>query len=124
MHMSQHSFSKHERLSSEKAIQELFEKGSSFSLYPFRVKILTQEHESNHSVLITVSKRFYKRAVDRNIIKRRTREAYRLSKHFLLQEGKSLHIAFIYIGKEINSFELIQKKLSSILQRIQNERND
>ncbi|CAN5881880.1 hypothetical protein BH24BAC1_BH24BAC1_21370 [soil metagenome] len=71
-------------------------------------------------VLVTVSKKHFKKAVDRNRIKRQIREAYRLHKHLLLAPGavpvQSLGILFI--GKEKNSFKIIEKKLISGLERL------
>jgi ribonuclease P protein component len=111
--MEKFTFKKSERLSQEKLIQELFDKGSSFNLYPFRVLFLPHPERDYpyHQVLITVSNRTFKRAVDRNTIKRRIREAYRLNKSSLPMTGKWL-IAYIYIAKEILDSEIIHKKLA------------
>ena len=114
----QFSFKKEERLAGEKHIQELFEKGSSFHLYPFRVLCLPNpesEHKINQ-VLISVSKRNFKRAVDRNLIKRRVREAYRLQKDQI--NGFSLLLAFVYTSKEIEPFQVIKDKLFLVLEKI------
>ena len=114
----QFSFKKEERLAGEKHIQELFEKGSSFHLYPFRVLSLSNP-ESGHKinkVLISVSKRNFKRAVDRNLIKRRVREAYRLQKDQI--NGLSLLLAFVYTSKEIEPFQVIKDKLFLVLEKI------
>ena len=114
----QFSFKKEERLAGEKHIQELFEKGSSFHLYPFRVLSLLNP-ESDHKinqVLISVSKRNFKRAVDRNLIKRRIREAYRLQKAQI--SGLSLLLAFVYTSKEIEPFQVIKDKLFLVLEKI------
>ena len=114
----QFSFKKEERLAREKHIQELFEKGSSFHLHPFRV-IRRQHPEPNYptnQVLISVSKRNFKRAVDRNLIKRRIREAYRLQKNLIT--GNSLMLAFVYTAKEITPFQEIKDKLLLVLERI------
>jgi len=114
----QFSFKKEERLAGEKHIQELFEKGSSFHLYPFRVLSLPNpgaEHPVNR-ILISVSKRNFKRAVDRNLIKRRIREAYRIQKGTIT--GNSLLLAFVYTAKEIESFQAIKGKLFLVLEKI------
>ena len=114
----QFSFKKEERLAGEKHIQELFEKGSSFHLYPFRVLSLPnpQPNSPVNQILISVSKRNFKRAVDRNLIKRRVREAYRLQKAQI--NGLSLLLAFVYTSKEIESFQVIKDKLFLVLEKI------
>src|SRR5690606_26144620 len=83
-------FPKSERLSSKKNIKELFSRGSSFHLYPFKVIYLPnpnpQPDTSLIQVLFTVPKRNHKRAVDRNKIKRRLKEAYRRNKNSIFLE--------------------------------------
>jgi ribonuclease P protein component len=116
--MGKFSFKKEERLTGEKHIQELFEKGSSFHLYPFRVLRLANpvsEHKLNR-VLISVSKRNFKRAVDRNLIKRRIREAYRLQREQI--NGVSMLLAFVYTSKEMEPFLVIKEKLFLVLEKI------
>ncbi|HEX5169561.1 MAG TPA: ribonuclease P protein component, partial [Cyclobacteriaceae bacterium] len=103
------SFGKDERLNKRKHIQELFERGSSFYSYPFRIFFLPLPAAEVHQVLISVSTRNFKRAVDRNLIKRRMREAYRLQKH-KLPEAR-LAMAFIYSAKEILTFAEIEQKM-------------
>ena len=109
-----------ERLNKEKWIQELFEKGSSFILYPFRVVYLPHPDpvHPSHQVLISVSIRNFKKATDRNTIKRRIREAYRLNNSKILSPGKWL-IAYIYIAKEMIPSEMIHKKLALTFGQIQ-----
>ncbi|SIR49435.1 ribonuclease P protein component [Pontibacter lucknowensis] len=116
-----YTFSKEERLCSKRLISLLFSKGSSFNLYPLRFVYHTPEDalSDNTQLVISVSKRHFKRAVDRNRLKRQMREAYRLNKHILTQnqgQAPSL-LAIIYIGKEKKSFDTIQKKLISGLER-------
>ncbi len=111
------SFRKKERLSKRKHIQELFEKGSSFYLYPFKVYFRPNPESDGNQVLISVSARNFKRAVDRNLIKRRMREAYRLHKHKL--PSNHLAFAFIYSVKEILSFQEIEQKMLTALDRLQ-----
>lgn len=112
------TFKKSERLSSKKDIQELFKNGSSFYLYPFKVITLPSSESKQHQVLFSVPKRNFKRAVDRNLLKRRMREAYRLHKHLLSTESQVLSIAYIYTSKEIVDYATIAKPLEQSLIRI------
>jgi ribonuclease P protein component len=114
--MGKFSFTREERLSKEKWIKELFQKGSSFNLYPFRILFLPHPdtHYPFHQVLITVSVRNFKSAVDRNLVKRRIREAYRLQKHLLPAESKLL-IAYIYTAREIEEYGKIEMSLMKTL---------
>jgi len=131
------TFSKAERLSSKKVIERLFKKGSpetgSVFSYPFRVLYLREEVYSEilpdatpvkpglPAVLISVSKRNFKRAVDRNLIKRRIREAYRLNKALLFSTETArppAYIAFVYVAKEILGFEELEKKMKFVLRQM------
>jgi ribonuclease P protein component len=116
--MGKFSFGKEERLSSEKDIQELFQKGSSFYLYPFKVLFIAPSSPKKRpAVLISVSKRNFKHAVSRNQLKRRIREAYRLNKS-ILPAASALHIGFIYTPKEILSAKEISEKMVHVLKKI------
>lgn len=123
--MGKFTFKKEERLNKEKWILELFEKGSSFQFHPFRVIFLPHPDPVYplHQVLITVSSRNFKSAVDRNTIKRRIREAYRLNKSKILSSGKWL-IAYIYIAREILPSEIIHKKLSLTFERLHRKEHE
>ncbi len=112
-----HTFKKSERLSREKWIQELFEKGSSFYLYPFKVILLPHPNPIlSHQVLITVSSRQFKKAVDRNLIKRRIREAYRTQKEVL--QIQPAIFALVYTAKEILPFAEIKTKTLLVLKKL------
>lgn len=110
--MGKYSFRKEEKLKKEKDIQELFKKGSSFYSYPFKIILKDNPNQDYpfHQVLISVPSRNFKRAVDRNLLKRRIREAYRLNKAQLVT-SKKLMIAYIYTPKEILPFDQIQERL-------------
>lgn len=117
--MGKFRFRKEERLTKEKDIQELFSKGSSFYLFPFRVIALACDKppETPHQVLVSVSKKNFRHAVDRNLIKRRMREAYRLNK-CLLPAAPPYHIAFLYTHKEALPHSEISRKMVHVLTRI------
>lgn len=117
--MGKFTFRKEEKLKSEKKIQELFSKGSSFYLFPFKVLVLLNPNPRArvHQILISVSKRNFKRAVDRNLIKRRFREAYRLQKE-VLNDSPRLILGFLYTHKEILQGEEITKKTLQALRKI------
>jgi ribonuclease P protein component len=115
------SLKKHEILRSKKKIQELFEHGSSFFLYPFKIHFIPQENSENTQVLFSVSKRNFKKAPDRNLIRRRMREAYRLNKNILvsnLKEPFSMSIALVYISKSVLPFSEIENKLKQVFVRL------
>lgn len=112
------TFRKEERLTKEKLIRELFEKGSSFYSFPFKVYFMPHPDQNQpfHQVLISVPKKNFRKAVLRNLIKRRIREAYRLNKS-LIPGSKKLLIAYIYNTKEILTFAQIQERLIKTFNR-------
>jgi len=120
-----YTFSKEERLCHKRLISLLFAKGSSFNLYPLRFVYYTPQDlpPGQTQVLLSVSKRYFKRAVDRNRLKRQMREAYRLNKHTFIQDPEQAPrlLGILYIGKEKKSFHSIQKKLISGLVRCLNK---
>lgn len=121
MGSGKYSFSKAEKLTSKKEIEGLFKEGSSFYFSAFQIRHSTSgPEEMPHQVLITVSKRNFKRAVDRNLIKRRIREAYRLNKD-LIADIPPLYIGFVYISKQILTFHEIQNQLIEVLGRLKNK---
>ncbi|SNS02560.1 ribonuclease P protein component [Hymenobacter mucosus] len=118
-----YSFPKEEHLCRKKLIDELFGRGSSFGLYPLRIVWLPTADATTAApqVLVSVSKRNFKRAVDRNYFKRLMREAYRLNKYRLLEAPGGHRVgqlAIIYTGKEKKPFTLVEKKLISGLERL------
>lgn len=115
--MGTFSFPKSERLYKKKDIQELFDKGSSFYVYPFRVIVQKLPQGNTNQVLFSVSKKNFKKAVDRNRLKRRMREAYRLNKAAIPVESK-WQIAYIYTAKDILEFDQIRDKMITSFKRL------
>jgi len=120
-----HTFKKEERLCNKKLIDELFHNGSSFLCYPFKASwlVIDEPRQIPAQILFSVSKKRFKRAVDRNLVKRRMREAYRLNKqqqlyNLLNSAGKKIALSVGYIGKEIAPYELMEKKMLKLLTQL------
>ena len=113
---------KEERLCSKKQFDRLFAEGTSFLVYPLKVVFVETENDDSYPVRVAfaVSKKLYKRAVKRNLIKRRMREAYRLNKPVFYRRcgNKKLAVIFIYIGKEILSYQRIEPAMKKALNKI------
>lgn len=115
---------KPERLNRKKVIEKMFAGGSrSFSVFPLRVVYLpVGELDAPVSILVSVSKRHFKRAVKRNRMKRRIREAYRVNKQELLnvlaQKQIRLAVAFIYLSDDLVAFSVIEERMKTALARI------
>lgn len=117
------TFGKEERITSEIVIQDLFKNGKSEFVYPlkcvYRSKI---QAEGKVKILISVPKRNFKKAVDRNRLKRLMRDTYRISKHSLI--GKSMKsktaidLAFIYVAKEKTEFNKMLTSMERIINKI------
>ena len=127
MMQSRHTFRKAERLCSKKHIEALFAGDNrSLTAYPLRAVYTETEDEKivnckSLSLLISVSKRHFKHAVDRNRAKRLIREAYRLNKGLLLDhlpEDTQLDLAFIWMSDELCDYAIVEAKMKTILQRI------
>jgi ribonuclease P protein component len=118
---------KKEKLKSRKQIDTLFATGKSFTVFPIRVtyRFLSAETDPLAQIGVTVSKRYFKKAVDRNKVKRLLREAYRLQKMELasqLQQSKlKAYVFFIYTDKTIVSFDIFKSAMSSCLRKLQNK---
>lgn len=111
-----------DKLKSRKAIEEIFSKGKNFSVFPLKIFWLPQKHTSVLQAGVGVSSRNFKRAVDRNRIKRLMREAYRLQKgtlyDTLAHANQSMSVFFLYLGKELPEYELLFSKMQSALSKL------
>jgi ribonuclease P protein component len=123
-----YTFKKEERLCNKRLIDKLFHNGSSFLCYPFRVSWLVNPEPQLYpaQILFSAPKRRYKHAVDRNLLKRLMREAYRLHKqqhlyNILQQTDKRMLISVGYIGKEVEPYLFIEKKMLKLLAQLGNE---
>lgn len=103
-------------------ISDLFEKGETFLVYPIKVvwAFSQEDQESPVRIAFSVSRRNFKKAVSRNRIKRKMKEAYRLNKHIinsLLTEQK-IRCIMIFIAREDLPYDVIAKGIRSALVRL------
>ncbi len=114
------TFKREEKLKKKKFIDELFVAGKTISAYPVKLIYLQFEHDSPYKIQagVSVPKRNFKKAVDRNRIKRLLREVYRKNKHLIYEsEHTKKHIfMFIYVGKKEENYPLLEKKMQQVLQ--------
>ena len=113
---------KEDKLKSRKAIDELFKKGKNFSNFPLKVIWVPANKIATLQAGVGVSSKNFKKAVDRNRIKRLMREAWRLQKnglHTQLEQNyKSMSVFFLYVGKEQPAYELIFEKMGSAIKKL------
>lgn len=113
-----YKFTKEERLKSESSIEKLFNEGKGLVKFPIKMQYMPHDRPM-HQVAFTAPKRSFKRAPDRNRIKRQMREAYRLNKHLLYEQNiPSQAIFFIYIAKQMPSYTDIDKRMKQCLSEL------
>lgn len=146
-----YTLGKSDKLKSTKAIEQLFKEGKSFSAFPFRVLYLEALHPESRGpassplqttakyteagpqdssrrasgylqTAFSVSKKHFKKAVDRNRIKRLMREAWRLQKNVLASKingnNKNLKVFIIYTGNELPEYDLVVEKTATVIKRL------
>lgn len=117
-------FGKREKLKSRKRLEELFSKGKSVNVFPIRISYQFQkplpDEKAVLEVGVSVSKRNFKRAVDRNRIKRLLREAYRLQKKelndLLAEQKRTGYVFFIYTDKQMPQYKVVFDTMSKCLE--------
>lgn len=118
------TFSKRERIVSQKLIERLFSKGSSHSTSAFPLRIVYMEKERDEvpvQMMVSVSKRHFKHAVCRNRVKRQVREAYRHHKQLLIEkipENKSMAIAFVWLSDALSDSRQVKKSVERLLTKV------
>lgn len=119
------TYPKNEKLKQRKLIDKLFTQGKSVAKYPLRLVFMEIENtEQPFQLSVSVSKKYFKNAVDRNRFKRLLREAYRLNQHILKENtSKSYIFMFFYQTKEILSFEEINKKTIELFEKFNSLQN-
>ena len=116
------SLGKNERLKSRKQIDILFGEGKKINIFPYRLLYRREAGGNALKAGFTVSSKIFPRAVDRNRIKRLTREAYRVQKNELeelvLKNKEQIHLFFIYTGKEMTSLQETSACIKIILGKL------
>ena len=116
------SFTKEQRLKSRKLIDLVFSKGRRFNCGPFRVSFALEGKEGQLQFGITAGTRHFKKAVERNRIKRLARECWRLQsgplKTFMSQQSKPLAVFAVYTGKELPGYDLVSANMGKIIDNL------
>jgi ribonuclease P protein component len=125
MRRKEASFTKGERLCGVKAISDLFSAGRIFNLTPLRIIYWVMPESPSREpvrVLISVPKRYFKKAVDRNLIRRRIREAYRQNKTSLINSlqgsGKHIDLAIIWNDTAIQSYDITERSVKEMIGKL------
>lgn len=107
------TLNKKQRLKSKIETAELFKKGKKVHSYP--LLMYYQECNEGKKVMVSVSKRIFSNAVDRNRVKRKLREVYRLNQN---QFSKNHRLAIVFVGKSLSDLDLVSKKWSKLLSKL------
>ena len=121
-----YTLGKEERLKSRKIIGRLYGEGKSIKVFPLRMVYLQTMHTSDYpcQVGVSVPKRNFKRAVDRNRIKRLLRESYRLEKYTVYSEAKKPYVFMIsYLARDEWKYADIHEKMKKSLLKFTEEIN-
>lgn len=122
----QFTLGRSERLKSRKSIDQLFSEGQRFTQTPVRV-FYRNTKTTGLQFGVAVSARLFKKAVDRNRVKRVMREAWRLQKNELdnqlKEKGKGLHVFFVYTDKELPVYAVISSVTATIIRKLNDRIN-
>lgn len=124
------SYGKKEKLKRRKLLQNIFSKGKTFTVYPIKIFYLAAAEQLDFPVKtgVGVSRKYFKKAVDRNRIKRLLREAYRTEKvslhEYLTGSGKQVLIFLLYIDKSLPEYPAIKTKMHVALHKLIKELNE
>lgn len=127
MNITKNTLSKSERLTSKILITQLYNKGRHINDYPFKIVWLHNKEETTAgiNVVFSVPKKKFKRAVDRNQIKRMLREVYRQNKHKCIEavenQNANVSLFLVYLGKEIPQYKVVEDKIILLLNRLTKE---
>lgn len=119
-----YTFKKSEKLKSKKNIEQLFLEGSSVTAFPLRLMYLQTSFKdgANIKIGVSVSKRNFKKAVDRNRIKRLMREAYRLNKNSYFNNITTQYaLMILYIGTDKPKFKTLETKIKLLFEQFLNK---
>jgi len=122
--MEKQKLTKAMRLSGKKVVDDLFTTGDSFFAYPFKVIYVRDVKQENSIIrlLVTVSRRNFKNATDRNTIKRRCKECWRKNisvlSNNLKEEATGLNVGLVYTGKKIETSLVLEDKIKRIIERL------
>jgi len=116
--MNNFKFPKSEKLRLKKDLEQLFTRGSSSFKHPIVVRHLRVEGEGTNLCAVSVPKKKFKKAVDRNRLKRQMREAYRLNKHVLECKQHHFHLMFVYSAIQKEEYQSIEKAIQKLLKRL------
>jgi len=126
------TFGKNERLKNKIAIANLYEKGRHINQYPIKIVWKVEKAQDSNDfpakVVLSVSKKKFKKAVDRNRVKRLLKETYRVNKNELVSALKDsnleLHFFLVYLDKNLPEYHALENKIKTALQRLINEINE
>ncbi|MBN1182860.1 MAG: ribonuclease P protein component [Bacteroidales bacterium] len=118
------TFKKEERLCSKKVFEKIFKSGNATDKYPFKALWINASFDIPYpaQIAISVPKKNFKKAVVRNLIKRRIREAYRLNKSLFYKQldtsEKKIQMVIIYVSKEILPYSAIENNIAELLRKL------